>query len=47
VAKVGTEIQSRLLTSVPPAELETCQRVLDSIERALDERLDMAAPLQV
>jgi len=29
------------------AELETCQRVLDGIERALDERLDMAAPLQV
>jgi len=43
----GTEIQARLLTSVPPAELETCQRVLDGIERALDERLDMAAPLQV
>jgi MarR family transcriptional regulator for hemolysin len=47
VAKVGTEIQARLLASVPPEELETCQRVLDSIERALDERLDLAAPLQV
>ena len=47
VAKVGTEIQARLLASVPPAELETCQRVLDGIERALDERLDLAAPLQV
>src|SRR5882757_1868605 len=47
VSTVGTEIQARLLASVPPAELETCQRVLDGIERALDERLDMAAPLQV
>ncbi len=47
VSTVGTEIQARLLASVPPAELETCQRVLDSIERALDEQLDMAAPLQV
>jgi MarR family transcriptional regulator for hemolysin len=47
VSTVGTEIQARLLASVPPAELETCQRVLDSIERALDEQLDLAAPLQV
>lgn len=44
VAKVGTEIQARLLADVPPAELETCQRVLASIERELDERLDIAAP---
>lgn len=47
VAKVGTEIQARLLASVPPAELETCLSVLDSIEHELDERLDLATPLQV
>jgi MarR family transcriptional regulator, transcriptional regulator for hemolysin len=39
VAKVGTAIQSRLLASVPPADLETCQRVLSNIERQLDEAL--------
>src|SRR5262244_1814928 len=33
VAKVGTEIQMRLLSSVPPAELEICQRVLAQIEQ--------------
>ena len=37
VAKVGTEIQSRLLASVPPEDLETCQRVLAQIEHQLDE----------
>ena len=43
VAKVGTEIQARLLANVPPADLETCQRVLASIERDLEERLENAA----
>ena len=38
VAKVGTEIQSRLLAKIPPTDLETCQRVLDRIERELEER---------
>jgi MarR family transcriptional regulator for hemolysin len=38
VAKVGTEIQSRLLAKIPPADLEICQRVLGSIERELEER---------
>ncbi len=37
VAKVGTEIQLRLLSSVPQEDLETCQRVLAQIERQLDE----------
>src|ERR1044072_9968954 len=36
VAKVGTEIQLRLLSSVPPEDLETCQRVLAQIERQPD-----------
>jgi MarR family transcriptional regulator for hemolysin len=43
-AKVGGEIQARLLANVPPAELEACQRVLASIERELEERLEIAAP---
>ena len=37
VAKVGTEIQMRLLSSVPPQDLEICQRVLAQIEQQLDE----------
>lgn len=44
VAKVGTEIQARVLAKVPPADLETCQAVFDTIERELDARLDIAAP---
>ena len=37
VAKVGTEIQLRMLSSVPPEDLEICQRVLAEIEQKLDE----------
>ena len=44
VAKVGTEIQARVLAKVPPADLETCQAVFDMIERELDARQDIAAP---
>src|SRR5215472_16344869 len=42
-AKVGGEIQMRLLANVPPQELEACLRVLGSIERELEERLDLPA----
>jgi len=42
VAKVGTEIQTRLLGSVPPADLEICQRVLANMERQLVEGMDVA-----
>jgi MarR family transcriptional regulator for hemolysin len=42
VAKVGTEIQARLLASVPAADLEICQRVLANIERQLAEGMDVA-----
>src|SRR5688572_10235464 len=37
VARIGTEIQARLLAKVPAADLETCQRVLATIERGLDD----------
>jgi MarR family transcriptional regulator for hemolysin len=43
-AKVGGEVQARVLANVPSAELEACQRVLAGIERELDERSDVAAP---
>lgn len=43
VAKVGTEIQLRLLANVPRAELETCQRVLALIEGELEQWPDTVA----
>ena len=43
-AKVGGEIQARLLANVPPAELEACERVLAGIERDLEERPEIAVP---
>jgi MarR family transcriptional regulator, transcriptional regulator for hemolysin len=43
-AKVGGEVQARVLASVSAAELEACQRVLSGIERELEERLEIAAP---
>jgi hypothetical protein len=32
------------LAKVPPADLEICKAVFDTIERELDTRLDIAAP---
>lgn len=43
-AKVGYEIQARLLAKVPQAELEACRQVFDTIERELEERQEVAAP---
>jgi len=45
VAKVGTAIQARLLGSVPPQDLETCQRVLADIEHQLDDGLEESQAL--
>src|SRR6185312_10431842 len=44
VAKVGTEIQARVLAKVPPGDLEICQSVLDRIEKELETRTAIAAP---
>lgn len=43
-AKVGYQIQARLLVNVPAAELEACRRVFDIIDRELEERQEVAAP---
>lgn len=43
-AKVGYQIQARLLAKVPAAELEACRQVFDTIERELEERQESAAP---
>ena len=42
-AKVGGEVQARMLADVPTEDLEACLRVLGSIERELEERLETAA----
>jgi MarR family transcriptional regulator for hemolysin len=44
VAKVGGEIQARVLAKVPPADLEICRAVFDRIEGELDTRPDIVAP---
>src|SRR5215475_13970824 len=44
VAKVGDEIQARVLAKVPPADLEICQGVLDRIVKELETRPNIAAP---
>lgn len=43
VAKIGAELQRRLLADLPLAELATCHRIFDSVEQKLDERLDTAS----
>ena len=36
-AKVGNAIQARLMSRVPPADLEACERVLETLEREIEE----------
>ncbi|HTE37938.1 MAG TPA: MarR family transcriptional regulator [Reyranella sp.] len=36
-AKIGGAIQGRLLAGVPLADLETCERVLQTLEREMEE----------
>lgn len=37
-ARIGNTFQSRLLAGVPLADLETCERVLETLEREMEER---------
>ena len=39
-ARVGNALQARLLADVPPSDLETCERVLESLEREMEDRPD-------
>ena len=43
VAKIGAELQRRLLAEMPLADLATCHRVFDHVEQKLDERIDTAS----
>src|SRR5437868_10021242 len=36
-ARIGASFQSRLLSGVPTADLETCERVLETLEREMEE----------
>lgn len=36
-AKIGAAFQGRLLAGVPLADLETCERVLETLEREMEE----------
>jgi len=36
-ARIGNAFQARLLSGVPPADLETCERVLETLERQMEE----------
>jgi MarR family transcriptional regulator for hemolysin len=42
-ARIGNAFQSRLLGNVPSADLETCERVLETLEREMEEP-QQAAP---
>ena len=36
-ARIGNDLQKRLLESVPAADLDICERVLETLERELEE----------
>jgi MarR family transcriptional regulator for hemolysin len=36
-ARIGNALQARLLAGVPAADLETCERVLETLEREIEE----------
>jgi MarR family transcriptional regulator for hemolysin len=42
-ARIGNGFQTRLLSNVPRADLETCERVLETLEHEMEERPEAAA----
>jgi MarR family transcriptional regulator for hemolysin len=44
-ARIGNGLQKRLLESVPAADLEICERVLETLEREMEEPQQAAEPL--
>ncbi|MBS0523754.1 MAG: MarR family transcriptional regulator [Proteobacteria bacterium] len=42
-ARIGNDLQKRLMGSVPAADLEICERVLETLERELEEPQQAAA----
>ena len=41
-ARIGNSLQKRLLDSVPANDLEICERVLETLEREIEERPEAA-----
>ena len=46
-ARIGNGLQKRLMESVPAADLEICERVLETLERELEERSEAAPSVNV
>jgi MarR family transcriptional regulator for hemolysin len=42
-ARIGNGLQKRLLDSVPASDLDICERVLETLERELEERPEAAS----
>lgn len=41
-ARIGNSLQTRLMAAVPAADLDICERVLETLERELEERPEAA-----
>jgi MarR family transcriptional regulator, transcriptional regulator for hemolysin len=41
-ARIGNALQTRLMAAVPAADLDICERVLETLERELEERPEAA-----
>lgn len=46
-ARIGNALQKRLLDSVPANDLEICERVLETLEREIEERPEAAPSISV
>ena len=46
-ARIGNDLQKRLLESVPSADLDICERVLETLEREIEEPQQTAPSSQV
>ena len=46
-ARIGNSLQKRLMDSVPAADLEICERVLETLEHELEERPEAAPSIIV
>jgi MarR family transcriptional regulator for hemolysin len=42
-ARIGNGFQTRLLGNLPRADLDICERVLEALEREMEERLEAAS----
>jgi len=45
-ARIGNSLQTRLMAAVPASELDICERVLETLERELEEPQQAASALE-